>query len=139
MLLKQQKRRKARCGELAGGATADFVSVCCCGPYMVLDLLILTAVRLPVGICRKALRKRRLRKLKDAELLCPKCCAAAVDDESSTFTGEDLYDSGEDEFFALAAAALVASPADKAELEKELLLHFGGAGFWRSPSQREDI
>lgn len=137
MLLKKQPRHGrhgSRCAELAGGTTADCVSVCCCGPFFVVDLLVLTAVRLPAGICRRAIRKARLRKRKEAGLLGAKCCAAGGGDESSTVTGDESDDSGDDDLYVFMAEA---SPAEMVVLEKELWAHFHGAGFWRSPSQRE--
>ncbi|KAG6473156.1 uncharacterized protein LOC122028009 [Zingiber officinale] len=129
VILKRSPPVRARCAEVAGGTAADCVAVCCCFPCAAVDVVVLTAVRLPAGICRKVMRARkaRMRKLRDARLLGKK-----TDDETSPADSEE-----ESECEEVAAAAGL-TPVEMAEVEMEMSARFHGAGFWRSPSQKEE-
>lgn len=129
LILKQPTRPGPRCAELAGVTAADCAAVCCCGPCMVVNLVVLTAVKLPARVCRRVLhardkRKERARKRKEARLLGPMSDAGG--DRLSTVTTEDLNGDVEGP-----------SPAEVAEVEKEILARFQRTGFWRSPSRSE--
>ncbi|XP_009418969.2 uncharacterized protein LOC103999051 [Musa acuminata AAA Group] len=129
VILKQPTRPGARCAEVAGGTAADCVAVCCLGPCLVVNLLVLTAVRLPAVACRRALRARekrrqRARKRKEKALLGPK--AGFGGDGSSSDAQEDS--NGDVDGLRREAGP---SPV---ELEREMLAQFHGMGFWRSPS-----
>nr|GMD03079.1 uncharacterized protein LOC109191620 [Ipomoea batatas] len=50
-------------GEFAGGTAAGCAMVCCCCPCAVLDFLVFAFYRVPVGLCRKAWRRRKQKQL----------------------------------------------------------------------------
>ncbi|XP_074557422.1 uncharacterized protein LOC141813361 [Curcuma longa] len=127
VILKRSPPVGARCAEVAGGTAADCVAVCCCFPCAAVDVVVLTAVRLPAGICRKVMRARkaRMRKLRDARLL-----GKRTDDETSTATAEEESECEE--------VADGPTAVEMAEMEREMCARFHGAGFWRSPSQKEE-
>ncbi|GAB2272601.1 hypothetical protein Dimus_007423 [Dionaea muscipula] len=52
-----------RFAEVAGGTAAECAAVCCCCPCGIVDLLVLAVYKVPAGLCRKALRSRRRRRL----------------------------------------------------------------------------
>lgn len=127
VILKRSPPVGSRCAEVAGATAADCVAVCCCFPCVAVDVVVLTAVRLPAGICRKVMRARkaRMRKLREARLLGKK-----TGDETSTAAGEEESECEE--------AAAGPTPVEMAEVEREMYARFHGAGFWRSPSQKEE-
>ncbi|CAN1233866.1 hypothetical protein LINPERPRIM_LOCUS4033 [Linum perenne] len=53
-------------GELAGGTTAKCAAIACCCPCGLANLLFLTIYKVPVGLCRKALRRKRRKHLTKA-------------------------------------------------------------------------
>lgn len=116
--------------ELAGGATAECAAIWCC-PCGIVNLLVLLAYRLPAGLCRRALRRKRRQRLIKQGLLNPKGfrLSSRIDEmEVQPITLSDLLE--------------VKKPAQEvemevAQLEKEMWERFYGAGFWRSPSRRE--
>ncbi|KAL8517611.1 hypothetical protein ACS0TY_015747 [Phlomoides rotata] len=122
--------RRVSMAELAGGTTADCAAVCCCCPCGLVNLVVLAVYKVPAGLCRKALRRKRHRRLMKKGGLPPRRCGC------------------DEEFFELhpvashisMVSALESLPEDREviELEKEMWDKFYGAGFWRSPSQRSD-
>ncbi|CAN6465118.1 unnamed protein product [Victoria cruziana] len=62
-LLKKEPPACAHFPEVAGGTTAECVAVCCCCPCGLVNLLVLAMVRLPLGLCRKALKKKKRRRI----------------------------------------------------------------------------
>ncbi|CAL9193786.1 unnamed protein product [Musa hybrid cultivar] len=139
LIRKQPTRPGPRCAELAGVTAADCAAVCCCGPCMVVNLVVLTAVKLPARVCRRVLqardkRKERARKRKEARLLGPMSDAGG--DRLSTVTTEDLNGDVEG-LHGFVVSAAGPSPAEVAEVEKEILARFQRTGFWRSPSRSE--
>ncbi|WOK91736.1 hypothetical protein Cni_G00427 [Canna indica] len=138
VILRQPSHPTARCAELAGGTTADCVSVCCCCPCMAMNLVVLTTVRLPVGICRRAKkahakRRAKARKRKEAALLSPENSAGG-DVRCSAVAAEEGDDPP-----AAAPREGGPTPAEVEELEKQIWALFHDAGFWRSMSQRESV
>ncbi|CAA3022189.1 uncharacterized protein LOC111378812 [Olea europaea var. sylvestris] len=122
--------RKVRLAELAGATAAECAAVCCCCPCGVVNLLVLAMYKLPAGLCRKALRRKRHRRLIKQGLLPPRQCNC--DDNNL----EIHPTSG-----PVAMVNALESNADKdvIELEKEMWDKFYSAGFWRSSSQRSEM
>ncbi|KAK9122971.1 hypothetical protein Sjap_012573 [Stephania japonica] len=136
----------ARFAEAAGEATAECAAVCCCCPCGLVNLIVLAVYKLPAGLCRRAMRKRRMRrKLMMRNQRTSSCnCGACGDDAAETmqspFTptdgefhhvkGDDNDDDDDDDDDE--------EEEEKAmELEKEMWDRFYSTGFWRSPSQRD--
>ncbi|XP_065856600.1 uncharacterized protein [Euphorbia lathyris] len=119
--------------ELAGGTTAECAAVCCCCPCGLAHLLYLTIYKVPAGLCRRALRRKRSKKLIEKGLLPPrtKRCYCDFDDIEihmhSDMKSEEEMSSEED---GEEEEAMM-------KLEEEMWETFYNAGFWRSPSQRE--
>ncbi|OAY40696.1 uncharacterized protein LOC110622480 [Manihot esculenta] len=124
-----------RFAELAGGTTAECASICCCCPYTLVNLVYLTVYKVPAGLCRRALRRKRMKELIKKGLLPvrAKRCRCVFDDSDILIhpsTGlHDLLDVRSD------------SEAEEEEeaiekLEKEMWENFYSTGFWRSPSQK---
>lgn len=120
---------RPRCGEVAGSAAADCAAVCCCGPAVLLDILLTASVRVPAALCRlvrkaRAKRKEQARKRKEAR-------------KHSARSGEAVSEGAV--AIAPEGATLETTPADEiTEVEKEMWPLFHNAGFWRSPSQTDD-
>ncbi|XP_031092726.1 uncharacterized protein LOC115997321 [Ipomoea triloba] len=120
--------RRARFAEVAGGTTADIAAVCCCCPCGLVNLVVLAVYKLPAGICRKAIRsKRRRRLMKSGDWPVRHCSCADSELQIHTITSPS------------AVAAALESDKEVVELEKEMWDRFYGAGFWRSPSQRSEV
>ncbi|KAK8918562.1 hypothetical protein KSP39_PZI021178 [Platanthera zijinensis] len=156
VILKKSSRKSPCVAEIAGGKTAECAAILCCCPCGLLDLLILAVVRLPAGLCRKALRKRFLRRrTKRAKLL---ESSSGLNSESSVGSGSGTGSDGcssafgsssDDEFAEFAGfrgtVVMVVgdsfpakSPsAEVIELEEEVWSKFYSSGFWRSPSLAE--
>lgn len=123
-------------GELAGGTTAECAAICCCCPCGLVNLLVLTIYKVPVGIIRRALRRKRRKKLIKKGLLPPqtKSCGCVYDDTELQIhpmaSVEDSSTEFDEEEGLKEEEAMV-------KLEKEMWETFYGTGFWRSPSQRE--
>lgn len=120
----------ARVAESAGQSAAGCAAVFCCCPCSLASLLYLTAVKLPTRLVRHTLG-RGVRFSKKGAGIQPKK-DAFDEDAISVHAGwipvamwaEDAWPS------KMASPELVA-------LEKEMSAWFYGAGFWRSPSQKE--
>lgn len=127
VILKPSPPVGARCAEVAGDTAAGCVAVCCCFPCVAVNVVVLTAVRLPAGICRKAMRERRARRRirRQARLLGNK-----ASDDTSTVEEEEESESEE--------VVVGLTPEEMEEVERAMWLRFHGAGFWRSPSQLEE-
>ncbi|CAL9154805.1 unnamed protein product, partial [Musa hybrid cultivar] len=131
VVLKEPGRRRARFAEMAGETAAECAAVCCCCPCGLVNLLVVVVVKLPAGLVRKALRRIRNRSRKKAAVSRPKVGALNHDDVSIRRAAL-LATAGNKEAWP------TKSPSEEIlELEKVMLANFYGAGFWRSPSQRE--
>ncbi|KAL3839384.1 hypothetical protein ACJIZ3_023975 [Penstemon smallii] len=130
--------RKERIAEVAGGTTAECAAVCCCCPCGLVNLLVLAVYKVPAGLCRKALRRNRRRRLTKKGLLPPRKCGC--DDmelqihpmgghvamiSSLEMSTDNIYSNNNNE--------------EVIELEKEMWDKFYSAGFWRSSSQKNEI
>ncbi|XP_010534383.1 PREDICTED: uncharacterized protein LOC104809949 [Tarenaya hassleriana] len=147
----------ATAAEFCGGTTASCAAVWCCCPCGLGKLLLLAVYKVPAGLCRRALRHRRRKRLVKSGLLPP-----PPDNRSrrrnrfgrSEFAvhpleSRDVSDEEEEDLLELKvfgkstmAAILAAEEEEDAAvmaLEKEMWERFYGAGFWRSPSQRETV
>ncbi|XVF55918.1 hypothetical protein PTKIN_Ptkin06aG0074300 [Pterospermum kingtungense] len=131
---RSSSRNSAKFGEFCGGATAECAAICCCCPCGLANLLVLAIYKVPAGLCRRALRQKRLRKLRKKGLLQPRNHLGHCGCEDCEFQIhpvvclEEIFPDVE-----------TSEEAEKAvmELEKEMWEKFYGTGFWRSPSQRE--
>ncbi|XP_023767970.1 uncharacterized protein LOC111916539 [Lactuca sativa] len=144
-LLEVQHPSNNRFAEVAGGTTAECAAVCCCCPFAFMNLLVLAVYGVPAGLFRKALRKKRRRRLLKKGLLVQ---GVDVDgDRSSSDAGELLIhhsisynvtelliDSPEERFMMKP----MVFDSEVIELENEMWDKFYGTGFWRSISQRVD-
>ncbi|KAK9715934.1 hypothetical protein RND81_06G199600 [Saponaria officinalis] len=125
---------RGRVAEVAGGTAAECVAVWCCCPCTVVNLVVTAVYKLPAGICRKAMRKRRRqRMMKEGLLPLP---LSAASSRGSGYGGWDV-----EEFLTEEVAVVVVGggevDSELIELEKEMWSKFYSTGFWRSPSQRE--
>ncbi|KAK2647412.1 hypothetical protein Ddye_014901 [Dipteronia dyeriana] len=136
LLRSQSSGTSSNFAEVAGGTTAECAAICCCCPCGLVNLLVLAIYKVPAGLCRRALQKKRRKKLIKQGLLPMrrsrnKCRCGCVDDEMEV------------EFHPVVSSLDInkgeVDEAEKAvvELEKEMRDKFYGTGFWRSPSQRE--
>ncbi|KAI3447378.1 hypothetical protein Pfo_004043 [Paulownia fortunei] len=123
--------RNVRLAEVAGGTTAECAAVCCCCPCGLVNLLVLAVYKLPAGLCRKALRKKRRRRLMKMGLLPPRKCSCDEQELQIHPVTPPLT----------MVNALEPGPENKEviELEKEMMEKFYSGGFWRSSSRRNEI
>lgn len=119
-----------RFNEVAGGTTADIAAVAC-APLGIADFLLLAVYKVPTGLCRKAIRqKRRRRLMKKGSIALPlvghdqMCEYGYSDGMESEFQTED----------PVIMAEAMEKDDDMMQLEKEMWDKFHGAGFWRSNS-----
>ncbi|XP_028777576.1 uncharacterized protein LOC114734193 [Neltuma alba] len=127
--------RRTRLGEVVGGTAAECAVVCCCCPCGLINLLVLALYKVPAGLCRRALRNKRRRKLLNVGFLpqrrrrC-KCGCEEVEIPIHPIGCEDTFSDIE---------WRKSEEWDKGamELEKEMWDMFASTGFWRSPSMRE--
>lgn len=135
VILKEPAKPSARLAEVAGGTAAGCAAVCCCCPCGLVNLLVLTVVRLPAGLCQRALKARKKRraaiKKRKAGLLGPRPAVGGEEEEGMGFHRAVV---------AVADEVWPAKPpsVEVSEMEKEMWAKFYSAGFWRSPSQREE-
>ncbi|KAG6526062.1 uncharacterized protein LOC122048740 [Zingiber officinale] len=127
-------RRGAQLPAVAGETAAECAAVLCCFPFCLASLVVVSAVKLPSAIVQRARRRRRREvHLKEKRTKANGNKVIAFhDDENNILRG----------FILAAEEAEESSPAkatseELVELEKVMIAKFYGAGFWRSPSQRE--
>ena len=130
---KHVERRKV--GEVAGGAAAECAAVCCCCPCAVVNLVVLAVYKVPAAVCKKAWRrsKRRHFMRKRHGLL----VSAAVKGSESTVHARLKEEDLTAEIVVFEKNEANCELNDVVMLEDEMLEHFYGTGFWRSPSQRD--
>ncbi|MCE2055432.1 hypothetical protein HAX54_042564 [Datura stramonium] len=125
--------RKARFAEVAGGTAAECAAVCCCCPCGLVNLLVMAVYKFPAGLCRKALRRKRRRRLMKKGILQPKGQCGFDDSELS------IHPIGATPLAVVDGGNSLKADKDVVALEKEMWSKFYGAGFWRSASQRSDM
>lgn len=122
-----------RFGEVVGGTTAECAAVCCCCPCGLVNLLVLAVYKVPAGLCRKAMRRKRRRRLMKKGLLPARSCGCSDIEfiELSSMSGP----------LSTVSSSTLSMESDKdvVELEKEMWDRFYSAGFWRSLSQRSEL
>ncbi|XP_047331476.1 uncharacterized protein LOC124935057 [Impatiens glandulifera] len=125
----------SRFAEVAGGTAAECAAVCCCCPCGLADLLFLAVYRVPAGLCRNALRRKRQRWLIKRGIIPSRMqrCECGCDDVTDLHFHSFSGGSSPSVMDNVMSAQL---DADVVELEKEMWDHFYGAGFGRSISQR---
>lgn len=132
-------RGSVRFAEVAGGTAAECAVVCCCCPCGIVNLILLAVYKVPAGLCRRAWRKTRRKRLIKKGLLSPKgrrltCGCEEKELQIHPFAANEAAPE-----MKTPAAAAADAEVDKqvAKLEKEMWERFYSTGFWRSPSQRE--
>lgn len=121
----QTPSRKARCAEVVGGTAAECAAVCCCCPCGLLSLIVFAVVRLPAGLCRKAIKKqRRKKKKKLSSLQQPRRHEDAELQADGSEISPGVWPDKSPSVFV-------------SEMEKEMWTKIYGTGFWRNPSERE--
>lgn len=129
---------RRRVGEVAGNATAECAAVCCCMPCAVMDVVVLAAYKVPAGLVKKAMHKRKRqllsqKKKKNDTLL----------DHGPTTSFDDLhYGLGLGPVSTLEehlAKEEAEEQIEASKLEEEMWAQFNGTGFWRSVSQRHHL
>ncbi|XP_020549664.1 uncharacterized protein LOC105161694 [Sesamum indicum] len=125
-------RSNARLAEVAGGTAAECAAVCCCCPCGLVDLLVLAVYKVPAGLCRKALRKKRRRKLMKMGVLPRRNChcdehEVEIHPVTAPLSMVSSLESGPD------------TDKEVIELDKEMLEKFFSGGFWRSSSRRNEL
>ncbi|XP_030457855.1 uncharacterized protein LOC115678613 [Syzygium oleosum] len=126
-----------RFAEVAGGTAAECAVVCCCCPCGIVNLILLAVYKVPAGLCRRAWRRTRRKRLIKKGLLSPKGRRLTCGCEEKEL---QIHPFAVNEAMAeMKRPAAEDEEVDKqvAKLEKEMWERFYGTGFWRSPSQRE--
>ncbi|KAJ9184602.1 hypothetical protein P3X46_004314 [Hevea brasiliensis] len=125
-----------RFAELAGGTTAECAAICCCCPCVLVNLLYLTICKVPAGLCRRALRRKRRNQLIKQGLL-----PARTNRRHCGFDDTDILIHQSPSMHELVEFRSDSEASDEEEemmkLEKEMWETFYNTGFWRSPSQKE--
>lgn len=122
--------RKRVVGEVVGGTAAECAAICCCCPCGLVNLLVLAVYKVPAGLCRKVLRRKRTQKATRQGFLQPRRCGCHDYDLVQVRPLSDLLST---------VNAVEAEDKDVVELEKEMWDKFYSAGFWRSPSQKNEL
>ncbi|XP_010452563.1 PREDICTED: uncharacterized protein LOC104734646 [Camelina sativa] len=117
--------------ECCGGTTASFAALCLCAPCSVVNLFVLAFYKVPRGICRRIMRRRKSAKkeLSESGGDCDQRKLGKVG--SSHFAVHPLESKDNDEEDGLDDDEAVIA------LEKEMWNRFHSGGFWRSLSRPE--
>ncbi|KAG4972129.1 hypothetical protein JHK84_038208 [Glycine max] len=131
-----RRRERRRVGEVAGNATAECAAVCCCVPLTVMDMVVLATYKLPAGLLKKAMHKRKGRLLqkrkKKTEALLDHGPVKADNSGHGLGLGLGLGSTLEEHL----AKEVAEEKLEASRLEDEMWAQFNGTGFWRSASQR---
>ncbi|KAK7337344.1 hypothetical protein VNO77_17911 [Canavalia gladiata] len=136
LLQSQMSSRSGTVGEVVGSTTAECVAVCCCFPCSLANLLVLAIYKVPAGLCRRMLKKKRLRKMIKKGLLQPKrssCSCGCCDDVNNPWLSPMCSSDASD----ITRLYSTEPDSDAVALEKEMLEKFFSTGFWRSSSRRD--
>lgn len=136
LLINQSSSGGTRFAEVAGGTTAECAAICCCCPCGLVNLLVLAVYKLPAGLCRRALRKKKRQRLIKKGSIQPHLgrCSCGCDETELSIHPVTVNAETEDK---TAKAEEESSEKEAMALEKEMWDKFYNSGFWRSPSQRE--
>ncbi|KAH0460768.1 hypothetical protein IEQ34_008343 [Dendrobium chrysotoxum] len=130
LILKEPPKPSKRLAEVAGGKAAECAVVACCCPCSLVNLLILTVVKLPAGLFQRAMRRRRMKRKKKARLL-------GMDNKPKASFQEDKPASSPAPAESPIPWPAKSPSAEVSEMVKKMWPEFFGTGFWRSPSERE--
>ncbi|MCL7023641.1 hypothetical protein MKW94_025989 [Papaver nudicaule] len=141
-----------RFAEVAGGTAAECAAICCCCPCGIMNLLVLAVYKLPAGLCRKALKNQRIKRLKKNGVFQQqqqkRRCHCGCDetdiqihplsvvsnewgDEDNKLTGDLISNKS--------GTIMLSVGKEIQDLEIEMWDRFYSTGFWRSSSQRDDL
>lgn len=142
-LLNSQSSKTANMvGEVVGSTAAECLAVCCCCPCGLANIFILAVYKLPAGLCRKILRKRRRRRIIKEGLLQPKrrnCSCGCCDDVNGVTRIYPMCINDASDIKRLHDGSFeIKNDENAMALEKEMWERFYSAGFWRSSSRREN-
>ncbi|KAF5772948.1 hypothetical protein HanXRQr2_Chr13g0583151 [Helianthus annuus] len=119
-----QPCKARRMAEVVGGTTAEVTAVCCCFPCAAVDFTFLTMYKVPAGMCRNAIMRRRHR---------PRLMMPRNGKERRVKTQLEMHPA------VVAALQRFVKPEmdkDMLALEDEMWKKFADSGFWRGT--RED-
>lgn len=141
LLQRRPSKMATRVGEVVGGTAAECVAVCCCFPCGVANFLLLAIYKVPAGLCRRVLKKRRHQKMLKEGLRKPTrrhCSCGCCDDVS----GSRIYPMCANDAVDIKRLRSTTTELDNNDdatraLEKEMWDQFYSTGFWRSSSNRE--
>ncbi|KAE9593089.1 hypothetical protein Lalb_Chr19g0136101 [Lupinus albus] len=126
-------QRTRRVGEMAGGTAAECAAVCCCCPCAMVHFVVLALYKVPKGLLKKAVMKKRSKRHRSLEertnnvvVLSQQKQQRIADIDNVILVGPTPLE----EYMAKDSTEAVA-------LENEMWARFAGTGFWRSESQRE--
>ncbi|CAL0310559.1 unnamed protein product [Lupinus luteus] len=135
--LLQTQTSKHSFGEVVGGTAAECVAVCCCFPCGLANFIILAIYKVPAGLCRQMLKKRRRKRLVKEGKFPPikrRHCSCGC----CEFNGLRIHPMcANDESDIKSIHSVEPDDKDAIALEKEMWDKFYGTGFWRSSSRRE--
>ncbi|KAJ1390667.1 hypothetical protein SESBI_37264 [Sesbania bispinosa] len=132
LLKSQSSKTGSRVGEVIGGTAA----VCCCCPCGIANFLVLAIYKVPAGLCRQMLRKRRRQRMIKEGLFPPKrhnCSCGCCDDVN----GPRIYPLCANDASDIKKLHSQEPDMEALALEKEMWDRFYSTGFWRSSSRRE--
>ncbi|XP_076897425.1 uncharacterized protein LOC143550704 [Bidens hawaiensis] len=115
-----------RLAEVAGGTTAECAAVVCCFPCTVVHFIVLAVYKVPAGLYRKAVNKKRRRQLIKKGML------IETGQGGVGAANGVVHDATAERFMTKS----MESDDDFIELENEMWDKFYGTGFFRSLSQR---
>ncbi|MED6190018.1 hypothetical protein PIB30_101661, partial [Stylosanthes scabra] len=128
IVVRNPPSRRRRVCEVAGESAAGCAAVVCCCPCTVINLAVLAVYKVPVGLVRKALhKKKRQRMLRDSK----------NDVVLLRHQGSSGMSSSFDSLPVLVEPKLVEEKQEGWPMEKEMWARFAETGFWRSDSQRQ--
>ncbi|ERN09412.1 uncharacterized protein LOC18437561 [Amborella trichopoda] len=128
-LLGKETSSASRFAETAGGTMASCAAVCCCCPCGLVNLLVLAMVKLPAGLCKRALRRKKREKKRRKDVLIPNRSELQVHPVRPAPTRPE--NSPE-----IAGNWPEKSPEKQVE-EMDAMWEKMHTGFWRSISERE--
>ncbi|KAI3985449.1 hypothetical protein MKX01_033763 [Papaver californicum] len=137
-----------RFAEVAGGTAAECAAICCCCPCGIMNFLVLAVYKLPAGLCRKALKNKRIKRLKKngvcQQQQQKKRCRCGCDEPDIQIhplgvVGNEWSDEDNKLIGDLISNKSGTTGSEIQDLEIEMWDRFYSTGFWRSSSQRDDL
>ncbi|KAI4319554.1 hypothetical protein MLD38_033139 [Melastoma candidum] len=130
------KITRAHVAEAVGSTTAECAAVCCCFPCGIVNLVVLVVYRVPVSLCRKVWRRRGRRRKRRQQI--KEGMGMAPPPKGRRQSSCRREEGKETDMWKEEVVVVGRKKDESAErLEKEMWERFYNAGFWRSPSQRE--